>query len=105
MRKEGKMEKYDVERAIREKRLLTFSYGGHRRVVEPHILGRAGGELEMLGFQIAGSSSSGRIPAWRRFVLSRATSAVVNVEGFAGRRWSRSGIQSEWDQKLLVVGP
>lgn len=48
-----------IERAIREKSVVTFNYGGHSRHVEPHILGVNGGSLQLLGYQIGGSSRSG----------------------------------------------
>ena len=56
--------------AIREKKILSFTYSGHLRIVEPHVYGIIEGARQLLGYQIRGSSSSGAIPEWRRFKIS-----------------------------------
>lgn len=54
--------------AIRNKRLLTFSYHGHQRTVEPHTYGiDTLGHPALRAYQSGGSSNSGGIPDWRLF--------------------------------------
>ncbi len=48
-------------RAVRERRVITFTYAGHARVVEPHAYGVAAtGETILHGVQTDGGSVSGR---------------------------------------------
>ena len=94
-----------IEQAIREKRLLKFDYSGHNRVVEPHVLGISNGKLQLLGYQIGGSSSSGGIPEWRRFDLENIGHLVVSEQRFPGRRPFPSGRHSAWDRELVIVDP
>ena len=55
------MEKIILQ-AIATKKLIEFSYDGHPRRIEPHILGVNRGVTQVLGYQVGGSSSSGSIP-------------------------------------------
>tara|TARA_R110001606_G_scaffold345151_2_gene493968 strand:- start:30897 stop:31196 length:300 start_codon:yes stop_codon:yes gene_type:complete len=94
-----------IEEAIRSKSIVEFSYGNHRRVVEPHVVGVINGAVQMLGYQIGGSSSSGGIPEWRRFDLNRINGLSSTGQNFAGRRPFPSGQHSPWDYEILVVDP
>ncbi|HHQ4756381.1 TPA: hypothetical protein ACSP2Z_001170 [Aeromonas hydrophila] len=94
-----------IDRAIREKYIVEFIYGGHPRKVEPHVLGISGGSLQFLGYQIGGSSSSGgALPEWRRFDLNRIVSLSITTGKFPGRRPFPSGRHSYWDRQILIVG-
>ncbi|WP_313323353.1 hypothetical protein [Stutzerimonas nitrititolerans] len=98
------MSREAIERAIKEKAVVEFSYGGHSRKVEPHVLGIKDGELQILGYQIGGSSSSGGpLPEWRRFDLRKITGLIISVQKFPGRRPFPSGRHSSWDRELLIV--
>ena len=95
-----------IERAIRGKSVVEFTYGNHRRLVEPHVLGVEHGVLQILGYQIGGSSSSGGpLPEWRRFNLANMAGLAITSAVFAGSRPSPSGKHSSWDRMLLVVDP
>lgn len=89
--------------AIANKHLVEFSYGGHHRVAEPHVLGINGGTLQFLGYQVGGSSSSGGIPEWRRFDLSKVSGLRELPQTFPGKRPFPSGKHSSWDKQLAVV--
>ena len=55
---------------IRDRWQLAFVYEGHPRVVDPHIYGvLTSGPLALSGYQIRGSSDSGKVPDWRTFCL------------------------------------
>jgi len=57
--------------AIREKRVLIFTYRGHRRVVEPHAYGRSTkGEALLHAYQLDGTSASRPPPGWRTFATN-----------------------------------
>lgn len=95
----------DIANAIASKRIVEFMYSGHRREVEPHVLGVLDGNLQLLSYQIGGSSSSGGIPEWRRFDLSKMTNLRVLDRTFAGARPVPSGKHSSWDRQIAVVAP
>ena len=97
------MTQHQIEQAIRSKSIVEFFYSGHRRVVEPHVLGVSGGSVQFLGYQIGGSSSSGGIPEWRRFELGGVSALSITNDTFPGRRPFPSGRHSSWDRQLLVV--
>lgn len=50
-----------IESAIKDKCLVEFQCSGHPRTAEPHVLGRIGGAIQFLGYQVSGSSSSGAL--------------------------------------------
>lgn len=94
-----------IEQAIASKSLVEFTYSGHIRVVEPHVLGVLGGTTQILGYQIGGSSSSGGLPEWRRFDLPKMTRLTILSKSFPGARPYPSGKHSSWDYQIAVVSP
>lgn len=92
-----------IKQAIASKKLIEFLYSGHHRIVEPHVLGVVGGVTEFLGYQTGGGSNSGRIPEWRRFVLSKMSGLKVRQEVFLGPRAYPSVKHSSWDYTIAVV--
>lgn len=90
--------------AIKAKKVLSFTYSGYPRVVEPHVYGIDGGAHQLLGYQIRGSSKSGgTLPEWRRFNISAMLNLQILDESFLGRRSYPSGKHSHWDEKILIV--
>ncbi|HCG7142190.1 TPA: hypothetical protein NJ357_004613, partial [Vibrio parahaemolyticus] len=65
--------------------------------------GVCNGSKQILGYQVAGQSSSGGLPEWRRFDLARMSNFRVTTEIFLGRRAFPSGQHSPWDQELEIV--
>ena len=90
--------------AIANRNLIEFWYDGHQRIAEPHILGVSGGVMQLLGYQVRGTSSSGSIPEWRRVDLHKMSLLKVLPEGFLGSRPAPSGRHSSWDQVIVIVG-
>lgn len=43
-----------IKTAIADKKLIEFSYSGHTRIAEPHVLGISGGATQILGYQVGG---------------------------------------------------
>lgn len=75
--------------AIKSKRILTFSYHGYSRTVEPHTYGiDKKGHPTLCGYQTRGGSRSGSIPDWRYYHDVDMIGLTVQKETFSG---SRSG--------------
>jgi predicted DNA-binding transcriptional regulator YafY len=73
--------------AIREKRVLIFTYRGHKRIVEPHAYGRSTkGEAVLHAFQFDGTSASRPPPGWRTFATSAIESPKLGEASFAQAR-------------------
>lgn len=89
--------------AIHGKRMIEFDYGGHHRVAEPHVYGRIGGVDQLLAYQIAGGSTSGGLPQWRRVDINGMTGLTIRPDMFPGPRPNPSGVHSAWDQYYAVV--
>ena len=75
-----------LRRALAEQREVQFNYHGFSRRVEPHALGHATeGRLALLGWQVAGGSSSEPPPGWRTFVLTDVGELKLTRETFTPR--------------------
>lgn len=95
---------HEVLDAIAGRRLLELTYGGGRRVVEPHVLGLVRGRPELMAFQVRGFSRSGGLPEWRRFFLDEVSGARVLEEPFTPRHPVPRGRYGAWDEVVAVVG-
>lgn len=77
----------DITFAIENRRVVTFNYDGHSRVVEPFLIGlTTTGKHAVRGYQTAGTSSSGKVPGWHLFSLSKITAIDVTLTSFEGLR-------------------
>jgi len=66
-----------IVKAIRDRRLLRFAYGGFERVVDPHTFGLdRRGQALLVGFQVAGASRSGEL-GWKTFRECAMTATCV----------------------------
>ncbi len=73
--------------AIENRRVVTFNYDGHVRVVEPFLIGiTTTGKHALRGYQTEGTSSSGKVPGWHLFSLSKITGIDVTLTSFEGLR-------------------
>lgn len=70
--------------AIQEKRLVSFSYDGHSRVVVPAAHGphKTTGNSVFRGYQIRGTSGSRAVPLWDLFLEDKAVGLTVLDETF-----------------------
>lgn len=93
----------EIRSAIREKRLVSFTYHNLHRVAEPHVYGVHHGKLQLLCFQVAGESSSGGLPDWRRVDLDDVEDYKMTDGTFPGRRSNPSGKHSDFDSVIAVV--
>jgi hypothetical protein len=67
--------------AIRQKLIVTATYHGHYREFCPHVIGTKKGKQHVLGFQFAGSGSSGLAPGgeWRCFDVATLSSVSTRT--------------------------
>jgi len=69
--------------AIKEMRLLNFTYNDCHRVVEPHRYGISDSGNELLRcYQIRGNSSSGKVPAWLLLTVEKIMNLTLCQETF-----------------------
>jgi predicted DNA-binding transcriptional regulator YafY len=70
--------------AIRERRLVQFYYEGHQRIVQPHAYGiHKDTKNDVLrAYQIGGYSSSGNIPGWRLYKVSKISNIKITDKTF-----------------------
>jgi len=73
------------------------------RLVEPHVLGEFDGKSQLLAYQIAGETTSGNLPNWRRVDIDRITNVAVLNTRFPGPRTSPGGPSSIFDKTIAVV--
>lgn len=77
----------DLVGAITGRKVVNFNYGGHARVVEPHVYGVATtGEIVLHGYQTSHGSVSGKPPGWRTFDATEIRDLSVTTQTFAGPR-------------------
>lgn len=94
----------DLRFAIQNKRLITISYDGRIRLVEPHDYGIRAGEAALLAYQVKGTGRDGK-PAtgWRSLKLSRIQDCRVTDQTFPGSRGHESRAHMKWDQLFARV--
>lgn len=73
--------------AIENMNLLSFTYDGQPRTVEPHAHGvtTAGNEC-LRCYQTAGGSNSGQMPAWKMMTTKNIIGLTVSVDQFSTPR-------------------
>lgn len=91
--------------AIHERRLLRFTYLDKIRIVEPHDYGIQKGIVNLFAYQIAGESSSSRLPDWRKFAVPRLSGLELLEKSFPGSRSVPSQRHQEWDVLFARVEP
>ena len=89
--------------AIKQKRLIRFVYQGKKRIAEPHDYGMQKGSVRLLSYQVAGESSSGRLPDWRWLDVPKMSNVELLEEKFAGNRDVPSGQHHSWDKLYARV--
>jgi hypothetical protein len=85
--------------AMTQRRLIQFSLHGRLRVAEPHGYGVRNGVSQLLVYQVAGDSASGKLPNWRWVVVSQVQALEVLDPMFRGRPHTTPA----WDRLFLTV--
>jgi len=88
--------------AIEQTRMLRLIYHNKERLIEPHDHGILNGSLQLLGYQVAGSSSR-PLPNW----LLMKTDEIIDLElldrTFPGGRPTASGSHIKWERLFIRV--
>ncbi|KEO75424.1 WYL domain-containing protein [Anditalea andensis] len=73
--------------AIENRKILSFFYKEHYRVVEPHTFGIVSkGNENLSGFQIDGTSESIVVPDWGLFTIDKMVGLKILNESFVETR-------------------
>jgi predicted DNA-binding transcriptional regulator YafY len=83
--------------AIRNKRLLRFTYHGKARIVEPQDYGIQKNTVHLFTYQIGGESGSGPIPEWRKFAVPAISKLELLEQSFPGSRAVPEHRNQNWD--------
>jgi hypothetical protein len=83
--------------AIHERRLLRFMYHDQERIVETQDYGIQKGIANLFTYQIAGESSSSRLPDWRKFAVLSMSGVELLDKTFPGSRAIPAQKHQQWD--------
>lgn len=76
-----------IAAAIQARHLLTFTYDGYARTVEPHAYGiDRKGHRALRAYQVAGGSESGEHIGWKLFHADGMRGLAVLPQTFPGAR-------------------
>jgi len=89
---------------IERKRMIRVVYHGKERIVEPHDHGVLNGAVQLLGYQVAGSSSR-RLPNWILMKVDEMADLKLSEKTFRGGRPTASGKHLRWDILFIRVKP
>jgi hypothetical protein len=77
----------NIPMAIQNRQLLSFTYDGFARVVEPHCYGIDGkGHPALRAYQVRGGSESGEYVGWKLFHVREMRNVTELNDRFAGPR-------------------
>jgi hypothetical protein len=72
--------------AIKQRRVLSVSYDGLPRKVEPHIYGiNSAGHEALSCYQVEGGSASGNPEGWKMLLVSKLDKAILTELTFTPR--------------------
>lgn len=73
----------ELEAAITQRRVITFTYDGLERTVQPATLGvSSAGNLLIRGCQVDGRSKRNSVPCWELYSLAKIRDLAVADEVF-----------------------
>lgn len=76
-----------IKTAIQNKQLLSFTYDGYSRVVEPHTYGLdRKGHPALRAYQVRGGSESGEYVGWKMFHVNNMRGLSVLSDHFQSAR-------------------
>lgn len=88
--------------AIEQRRMIRLVYHGKDRLVEPHDHGVLNGSVQLLGYQIAGSSSR-PLPNWLLMKVHEMVDLKILDQTFPGGRPTASSKHLKWDVLFIRV--
>src|SRR5580658_5636002 len=90
--------------AVEHARLIRLIYHHKIRILEPHDYGILNGSVQLLGYQVGGSSSR-PIPNWLLMKGNEITDLELLDQTFPGGRPTSSGKHLKWDKLFIRVKP
>lgn len=76
-----------ISSSIKNLQLLSFTYDGYSRIVEPHTSGvDTKGHPALRAYQVRGGSESGEYVGWKLFHVNEMRGLTVLAEHFVGAR-------------------
>jgi len=90
--------------AIESIRMIRFVYHGKDRLAEPHDHGILNGSVQLLSWQVAGSSSR-TLPNWLLAKVDEISDLVILDQTFPGVRPTASGKHIQWEVLFIRVKP
>ena len=90
--------------AIDQTRMIRLIYHHKERVLEPHDHGILNGSVQLLGYQVAGSSSR-PLPNWLLMKTDEITDLELLDQTFPGGRPTATGNHIKWDELFIRVKP
>jgi hypothetical protein len=90
--------------AIERRRMIRLRYHGKERFAEPHDHGVLNGAVQLLGYQIAGSSRR-PLPNWILMKVNEMADLEMLEKTFEGGRPTASGKHLRWDILFIRVHP
>ena len=94
-----------LRRAIRDRRIITFTLHDLPRRAEPHDYGIINGAAKLFFYQVGGQSRSARPVGWRWAVVSEIAALEVTDQTFSGSRPASSERHVHWDVLFATVNP
>jgi hypothetical protein len=91
-------------RAIEHRRMIRLRYHQRDRILEPHDHGILNGSVQLLAYQVGGSSSR-PFPNWMLMKVDEIYDLDVLGRSFHGRRPTSTGNHIKWDMLFIRVKP
>ena len=91
-------------RAIEERRMIRLLYHRRLRIVEPHDHGILNGSVQLLAYQVGGSSSR-PLPNWILMKADEIADIDLLDQSFPGGRPTPSGKHLKWNKLFIRVKP
>ena len=91
-------------RAIEERRMIRLLYHRRLRMVEPHDHGILNGSVQLLAYQVGGSSSR-PLPNWILMKADEIADLELLDQSFPGGRPTHPGKHLKWSKLLISVKP
>ena len=84
--------------------MIRLLYHGRNRILEPHDYGILNGSVQLLAYQVGGSSSR-PLPNWVLMKVDDIADLELLDQIFPGGRPTASGKHRKWDKLFIRVKP
>ena len=91
-------------RAIEDRRMIRLVYQRRNRILEPHDHGILNGSVQLLAYQVGGSSSR-PLPNWILMKANEIADLELLDQIFPGGRPTASGKHLKWNKLFIRVQP